>query len=74
MGNFVIENRTYGSFVISVNPFESRKEAYSSSSGMRETLKHLEEGGCIGIFPAGEVSNKNNEYGEVLDKQWEKRR
>jgi putative hemolysin len=38
---------------------------------MRDTLKHLKEGGCIGIFPAGEVSNKNNETGEVLDKQWE---
>jgi putative hemolysin len=23
-------------------------------------------------FPAGEVSNKNNPYGEILDKEWEK--
>ena len=39
---------------------------------MRGSLKHLENGGCIGIFPAGEVSNRNNEFGEVLDKKWEK--
>jgi putative hemolysin len=58
-------------YVIPVNPFEERKEAYSSIGGMRDTLKHLQEGGCIGIFPAGEVSNKNNEIGEVLDKEWE---
>jgi hypothetical protein len=37
-------------YVIAVNPFENRKEAYSSSSGMRETLKHLQNGGCVGIF------------------------
>ena len=73
MGNFLLSKiEPMAPFVISVNPFEGRKDAFNSSSGMRETLKHLQEGGCIGIFPAGEVSNKNNEYGEVLDKPWEK--
>lgn len=73
MGNFLLEKiKPMEPYVISVNPFEGRKEAYSSSNGMRQTLKHLQEGGCIGIFPAGEVSNKNNEYNEVRDKKWEK--
>jgi len=73
MGNFLLSKiKPMESFVISVNPFEGRKDAYNSSSGMRETFKHLQEGGCIGIFPAGEVSNKNNEYGEVLDRPWGK--
>ncbi|QIG89344.1 lysophospholipid acyltransferase family protein [Chryseobacterium sp. POL2] len=72
MGNFLLEKiKPMAPYVVSVNPFEGRKEAYNSSSGMRETLKHLQEGGCIGIFPAGEVSNKNNEYNEVMDKVWE---
>ena len=72
MGNFLIQKiEPMKDFVIPVNPFEERKEAYSSLGGMRDTLKHLKDGGCIGIFPAGEVSNKNNETGEVLDKQWE---
>ncbi|MGV4414257.1 lysophospholipid acyltransferase family protein [Chryseobacterium sp. T1] len=72
MGNFLLDKiAPMSPYVISVNPFEGRKEAYSSSSGMRETLKHLQAGGCVGIFPAGEVSNKNNEYNEVLDKAWE---
>lgn len=39
---------------------------------MRETLKHIQNGGCVGIFPAGEVSNKNNIFKEVRDKEWEK--
>lgn len=73
MGNFLLEKiKPMEPYVIPVNPFEGRKEAYSSSSGMRATLKHLEEGGCVGIFPAGEVSNKNNPYNEILDKEWEK--
>lgn len=73
MGNFLLEKiEPMKPFVIFVNPFEGRKDARNSSVGMRETLKHLQSGGCVGIFPAGEVSNKNNEFGEILDKAWEK--
>ena len=73
MGNFLLEKiKPMKPYIISVNPFEGRKEAHSSSGGMRETLRHLQNGGCVGIFPAGEVSNKNNPYNEVRDKAWEK--
>lgn len=72
MGNFLLQKiEPMKDFVIPVNPFENRKDAYSSISGMRDTLKHLQDGGCIGIFPAGEVSNRNNVFDEVLDKEWE---
>jgi len=72
MGNFLLEKiEPMRPYVIPVNPFEKRKELRSSASGMRGTLQHLQEGGCVGIFPAGEVSNMNNSYGEVLDKAWE---
>ncbi|WP_234108775.1 MULTISPECIES: lysophospholipid acyltransferase family protein [Chryseobacterium] len=73
MGNFLLEKiKPMEPYVIPVNPFENRKEIRNSSTGMRETLTHLKNGGCVGIFPAGEVSNKNNEFGDVLDKKWEK--
>lgn len=73
MGNFLLEKiEPMKPFVISVNPFENRKELKDSATGMRASLKHLQNGGCIGIFPAGEVSNKNNQYGEILDKKWGK--
>ena len=72
MGNFLLEKiEPMQPYVISVNPFEKRKDIYKSSTGMRGALEHLEKGGCLGIFPAGEVSNTNNEYGEILDKKWE---
>ena len=73
MGNFLLSRiQPMQPYVISVNPFENRKELHNSSAGMRETLKHLSNGGCVGIFPAGEVSNKNNPFSEILDKEWEK--
>ncbi len=72
MGNFLLEKiEPMKPYVIPVNPFGSRKDVRSSATGMRETLKHLENGGCVGIFPAGEVSNKNNPFNEILDKNWE---
>ncbi|SFI11248.1 lysophospholipid acyltransferase family protein [Halpernia frigidisoli] len=72
MGNFLLEKiEPMQPYVISVNPFEQKKDAYNSATGMRGALQHLQNGGCLGIFPAGEVSNTNNEYGEILDKKWE---
>ncbi|KIA82936.1 glycerol acyltransferase [Kaistella solincola] len=72
MGNFLLEKiEPMKPYVIPVNPFENRKVLRNSSTGMRETLKHLESGGCVGIFPAGEVSNKNNKFNEIRDKKWE---
>jgi putative hemolysin len=72
MGNFLLEKIVpMQPYVISVNPFEGRKEVYRSATGMRGALEHLQNGGCLGIFPAGEVSNTNNKYGEILDKKWE---
>lgn len=72
MGNFLLQKiEPMKDYVIPVNPFESRKEAYSSINGMRETLKHLQNGGCVGIFPAGAVSNKNNSSNEIADSEWE---
>ena len=56
MGNFLLEKiEPMEPYVIPVNPFEKRKDAHNSASGMRGTLKHLQNGGCVGIFPAGEV-------------------
>ncbi|WP_018676139.1 lysophospholipid acyltransferase family protein [Riemerella columbina] len=73
MGNFLLEKiEPMKPYVIPVNPFENRKHIKNSLLGMRAALAHLEQGGCLGIFPAGEVSNKNNDYGEILDKPWEK--
>ena len=43
-------------YVIPVNPFENRKDAKSSVSGIKAALGHVRSGKPLGIFPAGEVS------------------
>ena len=57
--------------VFSVNPFETRKDIKSSIQRMKEALKHVEDGHALGIFPAGEVSYKNNSK-EIIDRPWQK--
>ena len=72
MGNFLLHRiKPLEPMVIAVNPFETRKEVYNSSSGMREAIRHLRDGGCLGIFPAGEVSTKDEE-GNVADREWQR--
>jgi len=72
MGNFLLSRiQPIKEYVIPVNPFEERKEAFSSLNGMRNALKHLKNGGCFGVFPAGEVSNRKNPQRKILDKDWE---
>ncbi len=73
MGNFLLNKiKPLQPYVIGVNPFETRKEAYSSVNGMRQALEILADGGCFGAFPAGEVSNKSNPQNTVMDKLWER--
>ena len=57
-------------YVMPVNPFETRKGAKSSVSGIKSALLHLREGKPLGIFPAGEVSTYKD--GKLnVDKPWE---
>lgn len=71
MGNFLLQRiEPLAPMVIAVNPFEERKDAYSSTKGMRDAFRHIKEGGCLGIFPAGEVSAKDEE-GNIVDRQWQ---
>ena len=57
-------------YVMPVNPFEDRKDAQSSVSGIKNALLHLKEGAPLGIFPAGEVSTyKDGKL--IVDRPWE---
>lgn len=57
-------------YVMPVNPFENRKDAKSSVTGIKNALLHLKEGKPLGIFPAGEVSTYRDGKLKV-DKPWE---
>lgn len=55
-------------YIMPVNPFENLKDK-SSVTGIRETLLHLSYGHPLGIFPAGEVSNYQQDDA-IVDKPW----
>ncbi|MFL9844211.1 GNAT family N-acyltransferase [Flavobacterium rhizosphaerae] len=57
-------------YIMPVNPFETHKDAKSSVSGIKDALRHLDEGKPLGIFPAGEVSTyKDGKL--IIDRPWE---
>jgi putative hemolysin len=72
MGNFLLQKiKPIESYILPVNPFENHPEYASSIVGMRQALMHLKNGGCLGIFPAGEVSTLNIIKQEITDKKWD---
>jgi putative hemolysin len=57
-------------FIMPVNPFEDRKDAQSSLSGLKNALAHIKGGNPLGVFPAGEVSTyKDGKL--IVDRPWE---
>ena len=57
-------------YVMPVNPFENRKDAKSSFTGIKSSLTYLQKGYPLGLFPAGEVSTRKE--GKIyVDKEWE---
>ena len=70
MANFLLNRiKPLSPYILAVNPFENYKKAFSSTNGLKETIKHLNSGKPIGIFPAGEVStDKDGE--QIIDRPW----
>ncbi len=71
MANFLLSKiLPISSFFLPVNPFEDKKSAFSSLSGIKGALNHLREGYPLGIFPAGEVSAFQYKSMRIEDKIW----
>jgi putative hemolysin len=72
MGNFLLQKvEPVKDFILPVNPFEDRKDAASSHTGIKYALKHLQDGYPLCIFPAGEVSSYNQVAIGIADKEWQ---
>ncbi len=57
MANFILTYlKNVKEAFLSVNPFTENPQWSSSIGGLRGAIEHLQNGGCLGIFPAGEVS------------------
>ncbi len=55
---------------LEVNPFSGNKKLRSSISGLKAAKEHLTKGGCLAIFPAGEVSTYYERKPYTADKSW----
>lgn len=56
--------------IFPVNPFESRKDIKNSLLGMKNAFKHVKSGHPLGVFPAGEVSQRDDEN-YINDREWQ---
>ncbi|MBA4322595.1 MAG: hemolysin, partial [Odoribacter sp.] len=72
LANFQLKNiEPLENIIIPVNTFETSKNAKSSFSGIKEAIKHVREGHCIGIFPTGEGTGHFEVSKVILDKEWQ---
>lgn len=55
---------------IYVDPFGTRGSARANLAGLREALLWLQQGGVLGVFPAGEVSHLSWPGLEITDPVW----
>jgi putative hemolysin len=70
MANFLLkEIKPIEDFFLDVNPFEN-VSSKSSITGIKKSLQHIQEGGCLVIFPAGEVSSYQMDAKAVVDGKW----
>lgn len=71
MANFILKQiEPLSELFIAVNPLDSTVSTKSSSAGLKESMAHVSRGGCLIIFPAGEVSTfQKGELG-VQDARW----
>jgi len=72
MGNFLLQKlEPIKDLIFPVNPFEERKDVQSSYLGIKNSLKHLDSGNSLAIFPAGEVSSYQADSGLIQDREWQ---
>ena len=52
-------------------PFPHEEDSFNESLKMRkEAMQRLKDGGCIILFPAGEVSSSRTFFGEAIESDW----
>lgn len=58
-------------YFLPVNPFTDKPGLRSSLKGLKLAKEHLNTGGCLALFPSGEVSSNKNKEKVVKDIEWQ---
>jgi len=70
IANFLLKKvEPISDYFLAVNPFENNPGAGSSIGGLKTALDHLNNGGVLSFFPAGEVST-NYASKIITDREW----
>lgn len=73
MANFLLEEiPEIAPYFFSVNPFDQNVVQLKSERGLKRCMEHIANGGCLAIFPAGEVSTFQKKWSNVSDKKWQR--
>lgn len=56
--------------LIPVDPMRGSSAARRNSTGLRRAIEFLQSGGCLVVFPAGEVSHFQFREKAVIDSEW----
>ena len=72
MGNALLNRiESLKPYLIAVNPFEGKyRSPYASGRGLVEAKQWVEQGGCLIMFPAGEVSAWRLKPWGIHDRPW----
>ena len=69
MGNMLLSRlEPLKEFFIEVNPFDSHSAR--NVGGIRSSMEHVQKGGALVIFPAGEISTYKHPFAQIKDKEW----
>ena len=70
IANFLLKKvEPISGYFLAVNPFENKPNAASSIGGLKTALDHLNTGGVLSFFPAGEVSTSYASKA-ITDREW----
>lgn len=70
MGNFILQRiESLSDYFIPVNPFNNH-DPRSNVKGIKAAIAHLEAGGALMVFPAGEVAVWRSDLRRIADRPW----
>lgn len=70
IANFLLKKvEPVADYFLAVNPFENNPNAASSVGGLKTAIDHLQNGGVLSFFPAGEVST-TYASSVITDREW----
>ncbi|MDP0494647.1 MAG: GNAT family N-acyltransferase [Verrucomicrobiota bacterium JB024] len=71
LANYLLEvMKEIKPWLIAVDPFDRPESARYNFKAMKETIRHLCAGGCVGTFPSGTVSHFRLKQRQITDPVW----